>query len=59
VHDYNQIFEVGDRIDLLHSGEVVLDATTSETREEELIRIVKSGLGRKAIPAAEAGSGPA
>jgi simple sugar transport system ATP-binding protein len=30
-----------------------LDASTSETTEEELIRIVKSGLGREAIAAAE------
>ena len=36
------------------SGEIVLDASTSETSEEELIRIVKSGLGRKAIAAAAA-----
>jgi len=52
VHNYNQVFEVCDRINFLHSGEVVLDATTSETSEEELIRIVKSGLGRQAIAAA-------
>lgn len=59
VHNYNQIFEVCDRINFLHSGEIVLDASTSETSEEELIRIVKSGLGRKAIAAAaaEVGSG--
>jgi simple sugar transport system ATP-binding protein len=54
VHNYNQIFEVCDRINFLHSGEVALDASTSETSEEELIRIVKSGLGRKAIAAAAA-----
>jgi len=54
VHNYNQVFEVCDRINFLHSGEVVLDATTSETSEEELIRIVKSGLGRQAIAAAAA-----
>jgi len=54
VHNYNQIFEVCDRINFLHSGEVALDASTSETSEEELIRIVKSGLGRKAIDAAAA-----
>ena len=53
VHNYNQIFEVCDRINFLHSGEVVLDASTSETTEEELIRIVKSGLGKRAIAAAE------
>jgi simple sugar transport system ATP-binding protein len=51
VHNYNQIFEVCDRINFLHSGEIVLDAATSETSEEELIRIVKSGLGRNAIAA--------
>ena len=54
VHNYNQVFEVCDRINFLHSGEVVLDASTTETSEEELIRIVKSGLGRQAIAAAEA-----
>jgi simple sugar transport system ATP-binding protein len=32
----------------------VLDASTSDTTEEELIRIVKSGLGREAIAAAAA-----
>jgi simple sugar transport system ATP-binding protein len=60
VHNYNQIFEVCDRINFLHAGEIVLDAATSQTSEEELIRIVKSGLGRKAIAAAAAaGSGAA
>jgi simple sugar transport system ATP-binding protein len=54
VHNYNQVFEVCDRINFLHSGEVVLDASTSETSEEQLIRIVKSGLGREAIAAAAA-----
>ena len=49
VHNYNQIFEVCDRINFLHSGEIVLDASTAETSEEELIRIVKSGLGRRAM----------
>jgi simple sugar transport system ATP-binding protein len=52
VHNYNQVFEVCDRINFLHSGEIVLDASTAETSEEELIRIVKSGLGRHAIAAA-------
>lgn len=54
VHNYNQVFEVCDRINFLHSGEIVLDASTSETTEEQLIRIVKSGLGRQAIAAAAA-----
>jgi simple sugar transport system ATP-binding protein len=54
VHSYNQVFEVCDRINFLHSGEIVLDASTSDTTEEELIRIVKSGLGREAIAAAAA-----
>jgi simple sugar transport system ATP-binding protein len=58
VHNYNQIFEVCDRINFLHAGEIVFDASTSETSEEELIRIVKSGLGRKAIAAAAAETGP-
>ncbi|MDQ0471450.1 ATP-binding cassette domain-containing protein [Labrys wisconsinensis] len=58
VHNYNQVFEACDRINFLHSGEIVLDASTSQTSEEELIRIVKSGLGRTAIAAAAAGAGP-
>lgn len=52
VHNYNQIFEVCDRINFLHAGEIVLDASTSDTSEEELIQIVKSGLGKRAIAAA-------
>jgi len=61
VHNYNQVFEVCDRINFLHSGGIVLDASTTETSEEELIHIVKSGLGGQAIPdaAAEVGAGPA
>jgi simple sugar transport system ATP-binding protein len=51
VHNYNQIFEVCDRINFLHAGEIVFDASTSETTEEELIRIVKSGLGRSGVTA--------
>ena len=54
VHNYNQIFEVCDRINFLHSGEIVLDKSTSDTSEEELIRIVKSGLGRAAVTEAVA-----
>ena len=54
VHNYNQVFEVCDRINFLHSGEIVLDASTSDTTEEELIRVVKSGLGREAIAVAAA-----
>ena len=54
VHNYNQIFEVCDRINFLHAGEVALDASTADTSEEELIRIVKSGLGTRAIDAAAA-----
>jgi simple sugar transport system ATP-binding protein len=57
VHNYNQIFEVCDRINFLHSGAVELDVLTSETSEEELIRIVKSGVGRAAIGAATAARG--
>jgi len=61
VHNYNQVFEVCDRINFLHSGRIVLDASTTETSEEELIHIVKSGLGEQAIrvAAAEASSGSA
>jgi simple sugar transport system ATP-binding protein len=49
VHNYNQVFEVCDRINFLHAGEIVLDKSTAETSEVELIRIVKSGLGRAAL----------
>src|SRR5260370_3166521 len=56
VHSYNQVFEGCDRINFLHSGEIALDASTSETREEELIRIGKSGLGREPIAAPPAPS---
>jgi ABC-type Fe3+/spermidine/putrescine transport system ATPase subunit len=35
----------------IYSSPTVLDASTSDTTEEELIRIVKSGLGREAIAA--------
>jgi simple sugar transport system ATP-binding protein len=49
VHNYNQVFEVCDRINFLFAGEIVLDISTADTSEEELIRIVKSGLGRQAI----------
>jgi simple sugar transport system ATP-binding protein len=52
VHNYNQVFEVCDRINFLHSGEVVFDASTADTTEEDLIRIVKSGLGRSAVAVA-------
>jgi len=48
VHNYNQVFEVCDRINFLYAGKIVLDASTTETSEEELIRIVKSGRGRAA-----------
>ena len=58
VHNYNQVFEVCDRINFLHSGAIVLDASTTETSEEELIHIVKSGLERNAPAAAAAGTGP-
>ena len=48
VHNYSQIFEVCDRINFLFAGEIVLDVSTSEITEEELIRTVKSGLGARA-----------
>ncbi|HTI03367.1 MAG TPA: ATP-binding cassette domain-containing protein [Acidisoma sp.] len=50
VHNYSQIFEVCDRINFLHSGEIVLDVSTSDITEEELTRTVKSGLGRLMRP---------
>jgi len=48
VHNYAQIFQVCDRINFLFSGEIVLDVATSDITEEELIRMVKSGVGAKA-----------
>ncbi len=51
VHNYNQVFEVCDRINFLYAGEIVLDVATAETSEEELVRIVKSGRGRAAMEA--------
>jgi simple sugar transport system ATP-binding protein len=47
VHNYSQIFEVCDRINFLFLGEIVLDVATTDITEEELIRMVKSGLGAK------------
>jgi simple sugar transport system ATP-binding protein len=49
-HNYSQIFEVCDRINFLHSGEIVLDASTADITEEALTRTVKSGLGRVLRP---------
>jgi simple sugar transport system ATP-binding protein len=54
VHNYAQIFAVCDRINFLFAGEIVLDVATSDITEEELIRMVKSGVG--AVPSA--GSAP-
>ena len=48
VHNYSQIFQVCDRINFLFAGEIVLDVKTSEITEEQLIAMVKSGLGAKA-----------
>jgi len=56
VHNYSQIFAVCDRINFLHAGEIVLDTPTSDTTEEELIRIVRSGLNSRAAGAAESGA---
>jgi simple sugar transport system ATP-binding protein len=47
VHNYAQIFQVCDRINFLFSGEIVLDVSTSDITEEELIRMVKAGAGAK------------
>ena len=48
VHNYGQIFEVCDRVNFLHTGEIVLDVATADTSEDELIRTVRSGFGRRA-----------
>jgi simple sugar transport system ATP-binding protein len=47
VHNYAQIFAVCDRINFLFAGEIVLDVSTSDITEEELVRMVKSGLGAR------------
>lgn len=43
VHNYHQVFEVCDRINLLRQGRVVLDTPTSATSVEELTRTVVAG----------------
>jgi simple sugar transport system ATP-binding protein len=49
VHNYNQVFEVCDRINFLHSGEIVLDASTSETTEDVLILFGPEGAADQAF----------
>ena len=48
VHNYGQVFDVCDRVNFLHAGEIVLNVATADTSEDELIRIVRSGFGRRA-----------
>lgn len=48
VHNYSQIFQVCDRINFLFAGEIVLDVSTSDITEEQLIGLVKAGLGAQA-----------
>jgi len=45
VHNDSPIFQVCDRINFLFAGQIVLDVATSDITEEELIRMVKSGVG--------------
>jgi simple sugar transport system ATP-binding protein len=58
VHNYAQIFAVCDRINFLFLGEIVLDVSTADISEEELIRMVKSGAGAKPAEAAAAAETP-
>jgi len=39
-HNYSQVFDVCDRVNLLQHGEITLDKKTSETSAEELLDIV-------------------
>jgi len=39
-HNYSQVFDVCDRVNLLQHGEITLDKATSETSAEELLDIV-------------------
>ena len=40
VHNYTQVFDVCDRVNLLQHGEITLDKATSETSVEELLDLV-------------------
>ncbi|MGI8695527.1 MAG: ATP-binding cassette domain-containing protein [Mycobacteriales bacterium] len=42
VHNYTQVFDVCDRVDLLQHGEITLDKRTDETSVEELLDLVAS-----------------
>jgi simple sugar transport system ATP-binding protein len=42
MHNYIQVFEVADRVNLLRNGEVVFDKPTAESSVEELTEIVAS-----------------
>jgi simple sugar transport system ATP-binding protein len=39
-HNYAQVFEVCDRINLIQGGQITLDKPTSETSAEELTELV-------------------
>jgi len=41
-HNYLQVFEVADRVNLLRNGEIILDKPTAESSVEELTEIVAS-----------------
>jgi simple sugar transport system ATP-binding protein len=41
-HNYSQVFDVCDRVNLLQHGEITLDKKTTETSAEELLDIVAS-----------------
>jgi ABC-type sugar transport system ATPase subunit len=40
MHNYAQVFDVCDRVNLLQHGEITLDKKTSETSVEELLELV-------------------
>ena len=39
-HNYTQVFDVCDRVNLLQHGEITLDKRTTETSAEELLDLV-------------------
>jgi simple sugar transport system ATP-binding protein len=41
-HNYTQVFDVCDRVNLLQHGEITLDKSTSETSAEEVLELVAS-----------------
>jgi ABC-type sugar transport system ATPase subunit len=57
LHNYIEVFQVGDRVNLIQEGEIALDKPTAETSVEELNEIVVEAYRRARIENA-AGNGP-